>query len=132
MLNAKTSIMRVCKVILVIANVKKSNTNAAAAREWTRPSSLLLGHYRLLMRDSGCPLSTTRVSAHSTSPRSGSLLIKLLLQRFLHTQTGQSTPVVFPAQTLRCSSQKWRFWECLPRILWLLFISVLRVLFSQF
>ncbi|KAH9714295.1 F-box/LRR-repeat protein [Citrus sinensis] len=33
------------------------------------------------MRDSSCPLSTTRVSARSTSPRPGSLLVKLLLQR---------------------------------------------------
>ena len=60
---------------------------------------------KMLMRDSGSPRSTTRVSARSTSPRPGSLLVKLLLQRFLRTQTSQSTPVVFPAQTLRRSSQ---------------------------
>ncbi|KAK9201458.1 hypothetical protein WN944_016661 [Citrus x changshan-huyou] len=35
----------------------------------------------MLMRDSGCPRSTTRVSARSTSPRPGSLLVKILLQR---------------------------------------------------
>ncbi|KAH9671684.1 Cactin [Citrus sinensis] len=41
----------------------------------------------LLMRDSGCPLSTTRLSARSTLPRSESLIVNLLLQRFLRTQT---------------------------------------------
>ncbi|KAL9432292.1 hypothetical protein AB3S75_027335 [Citrus x aurantiifolia] len=61
------------------------------------PSFPLLDRKTMLMRDSGCPRSTTRVSARSTSPRPGSLLVKLLLQRFLHTQTGQSTPVVLPA-----------------------------------
>ena len=73
----------------------------------------------MLMRDSGSPRSTTRISARSTSSRPGGLLARLLLQRFLRTQTSQSTPVVFPAQTLRRSSQIWRFGECLPQILWL-------------
>ncbi|KAK9221013.1 hypothetical protein WN944_009437 [Citrus x changshan-huyou] len=40
----------------------------------------------MLMRDSGCLLYTTRISARSTLPRSGSLLVKLLLQKFLRTQ----------------------------------------------
>ncbi|KAL9441110.1 hypothetical protein AB3S75_019726 [Citrus x aurantiifolia] len=40
----------------------------------------------MLMRDSSCLLSTTRTSARSTPPRSGSLLVRLLLQRFLRTQ----------------------------------------------
>ena len=74
---------------------------------------------KMLMRDSGSPRSTTRISARSTSSRPGGLLARLLLQRFLRTQTGQSTPVVFPAQTLRRSSQIWRFGERLPQILWL-------------
>ncbi|KAH9671688.1 Cactin [Citrus sinensis] len=45
----------------------------------------------LLMRDSGCPLSTTRLSARSTLPRSESLIVNLLLQRFLRTQTAVET-----------------------------------------
>ena len=48
------------------------------------------------MRDFGTPRSTTRISARSTSSRPGGLLARLLLQRFLRTQTSQSTPVVFP------------------------------------
>ena len=59
----------------------------------------------LLMRDSDSPRYTTRISARSTSSRPEGLLARLLLQRFLRTQTSQSTPVVFPAQTLRRSSQ---------------------------
>ncbi|KAL9416879.1 hypothetical protein AB3S75_039962 [Citrus x aurantiifolia] len=40
----------------------------------------------MLMRDSGCPPYTTRISARSTLPQSGSLPVKLLLQKFLRTQ----------------------------------------------
>ncbi|KAL9447547.1 hypothetical protein AB3S75_015087 [Citrus x aurantiifolia] len=40
----------------------------------------------MLMRDSGCPLSTTRISARSTSPRSRSLLVCFLPQIFLRPQ----------------------------------------------
>ncbi|KAH9754648.1 nb-arc domain-containing protein [Citrus sinensis] len=58
----------------------------------------------VLMRDSGSPRSTTRISARSTSPRPGGLLVMLLLQMSLHKQTSQSMPVVPPAQTLRRSN----------------------------
>ncbi|KAH9804402.1 hypothetical protein KPL71_002121 [Citrus sinensis] len=61
---------------------------------------------KVLMRDSCSPRSTTRISARSTSPRPGGLLVMLLLQMSLHKQISQSTPVVPPAQTLRRSSQK--------------------------
>ncbi|GAY60084.1 hypothetical protein CUMW_199340 [Citrus unshiu] len=40
----------------------------------------------LLMRDSGYALPTTRISARSTSPRSGSLLVCFLLPVFLRPQ----------------------------------------------
>ncbi|KAL9463959.1 hypothetical protein AB3S75_001708 [Citrus x aurantiifolia] len=58
-------------------------------------NSELPGTQVLLVRDSGFRRSTTRLSARSTSLRPGGLLVRLLLQRFLRTQTSQSTPVVF-------------------------------------
>ncbi|ESR65935.1 hypothetical protein CICLE_v10010550mg, partial [Citrus x clementina] len=48
---------------------------------------------KVLMRDSCSPRSTTRISARSTSPRPGGLLVMLLLQMSLHKQISQSTPV---------------------------------------
>ncbi|KAK9231993.1 hypothetical protein WN943_022234 [Citrus x changshan-huyou] len=52
----------------------------------------------MLMRDSGSPRPTTRISARSTSPRPGGLRVRLLPRRFLRTQTSQSTPASSESQ----------------------------------
>ncbi|KAH9712457.1 e3 ubiquitin-protein ligase fancl [Citrus sinensis] len=107
-LRSITTTRQTCAVHMV--HTAQRNTDLFAIcycdKSWELSYDVLFGNCPYCSEPVAVKISIARkISARSTSSRPGGLLVRLLLQRFLRTQTSQSTPVVFPAQTFRRSSQ---------------------------